>query len=188
MKKHLVLCFSKTGNSKFIAEKLAKALQCDVEMIQPSVNGTGLLFILSLLNIPVSVNISNERISQYQEVVIIGPIWGGRLIAPLKAVLKKCIALKKPVHFAVTCETKESDKDGSYGYAQVLNKAKALGGDLVRSTTAFSTSLIIGYDDKIKTNLSVKAKFTDDNFSEALRTRFEDMKNKVTMQPQHFMV
>ena len=162
-----------------MAEKLAEALQCDMEMIETRFNGTGMLYLLSLLRIPISVNISDDRIKQYQEVVIIGPIWGGLLIAPLKAVLKKCIALKKPIHFAVTCETKESDKDGTYGYTQVLNKAKALGADLVKSTTAFSTSLISGYDTSVHNDIRVKAKINDVNFSEELKQRFEDMKNGV---------
>lgn len=178
MKKHLVLCYSKTGNSMFIAEKLSKELHCDIEIIKPMFNSIGFLFLMSLLNIPVPVNISKDKIRPYKEIIIIGPIWGGLLIVPLKSVLKKAIKLTKQVHFVVTCETKDSDKDSKYGYNNVLLKAGKIGGNLVRSTTAFSTSLISGYDEK-EYNINVKAKFTEDNFSELLQDRLEDLKNRI---------
>jgi len=179
MKKYLILYYSKTGNSKFIAEKLSEELHCDVEIIKPILNSLVFQFLISFLNIPIPVNISKNSIRQYQEIIIIGPIWGGLLIAPLRSVLKKCIRLAKQVHFAVTCETRESEKDSQYGYNKVLNKVKSLGGNQIKSITAFSTSLVSGYDEKTQIDINSKAKITEDNFSEELRARLDDFKNNV---------
>ncbi|MBK8643525.1 MAG: flavodoxin family protein [Saprospiraceae bacterium] len=61
MKKYLILYYSKTNNSKFIAERLSKELNCEVEMIKPIINNIGFLFLLSLINISVPINISKEK-------------------------------------------------------------------------------------------------------------------------------
>jgi len=179
MKKYIIFCYSKTGNSRFIAEKLSGEFSCDLEMVRPILNYTGLLFLISLLKIRIPTNISTKRIKEYQEVIVIGPIWGGLLIAPLRTLLEKCIKLSKPVHFAVTCETSEDDKDTEYGYAHVLKSAMQLGGHVVRTTAAFSTTLIKGYDGKRKTDINVKAKINEENFSDELRERLSIFKNRI---------
>lgn len=179
MKKYIILCYSKTGNSRFMAEKLSRELSCDLEIVRPILNYTGLLFLISLLKISIPTNISTKKINEYEEIIIIGPIWGGLLIAPLRTLLKKCFNLSKPIHFAVTCETSEEEKDNKYGYNQVLNSTMELGGQLVKTTAAFSTSLIKGYDGKIKKDITVKAKITEENFSVELKERLDDFKNRI---------
>ncbi|MBK7971725.1 MAG: flavodoxin family protein [Bacteroidetes bacterium] len=62
MKKYLILYYSKTGNCKFVAEKLSREFTCDIEMINPGINNTGILFLLSLMNISVPVNTSISTI------------------------------------------------------------------------------------------------------------------------------
>ncbi len=178
-KKYIILCYSKTGNSRFLAEKLSRELSCDLEIVRPILNYTGLLFLITLLKISIPTNISKDKIKEYDEVIIIGPIWGGLLISPLRTILKKCIALSKPIHFAVTCESSEAQKDDKYGYNQVLKSAMQLGGQLVFSTAAFSTSLIKGYDGKITTDSTAKAKITEENFSDELKIKFDDFKNRI---------
>jgi flavodoxin len=177
MKKHLILCYSKTGNSRFMAEKLKKELSCDLESVRPVFNNTVLVFLFSLLKIPIGTNITAAKIKEYQEIIILGPIWGGLIIAPLRTLLNKCFKLSKPVHFAVTCETSEADKDSKYGYNHVLNSASALGGKLVKTTAAFSTTLIKGYEPK--KDMAEKAKITEENYSEELKMRLQHFKKRV---------
>jgi hypothetical protein len=85
----------------------------------------------------------------------------------------------KSIHFAVTCESTEEVKDNKYGYNQVLNLTKELGGQLVRTTAAFSTSLIKGYDTKTKNRHHLKAKITQENFSDVLKLRVQDFVKKI---------
>ncbi|MBK8403440.1 MAG: flavodoxin family protein [Saprospiraceae bacterium] len=61
MKKYLILYYSKTNNSKFIAERLSKELNCEMEMIESMIHNLGLLFFISLLNIPIPINVSKEK-------------------------------------------------------------------------------------------------------------------------------
>ena len=84
MNKHLILYFSKTGNSRFMAHKLAALLDCDAKEIIPTCDGTGILYLLSLLRVSVPTNCSSKELLRAEEIVILGPVWGGLLISPLR--------------------------------------------------------------------------------------------------------
>ena len=165
MKKYLILYYSKTGNSKFIAEKLSEELACDSKKIIPVIDSLAVLFLLSLMKIGIPTNISKKETEAYGELILVGPVWGGLLISPLRNTLKKCIRASKNIHFAVTCETKDEEKNNKYGYAKVLKEAEGLGGKFVRTTEAFSTSLVNPDNIAWSPKLSEKIKMTEENFN-----------------------
>jgi hypothetical protein len=76
VKTYLVVYFSQTGNNRFIARRIARALNADVREIQPRVRSTGLLYLLTLVGIPIRTGITNDDIRGVDEIVICGPIWG----------------------------------------------------------------------------------------------------------------
>lgn len=179
MKKYLILYYSKTGNSKFIAEKLLTTLGGDLKKIKPAINNLFVLFLLSLIKIGISTNISKKEIEGYDEIIIIGPVWGGQLISPLRNTIKKCIKASKDIHFAVTRETKEEEKNKKYGYAKVLREAEVLGGKSIKTTAAFSTSLVNRDNKTWSPKLSEKIKFTEENFNDVLKSRVSDFAIKI---------
>lgn len=171
--------YSKTGNSKFIADKLSHELVCDSKEITPMFNSVLILYLLSLLRINIPTNISNEDIRKYDEIIIIGPIWGGLLISPLRTVINKSIKASKCIHFSVTCETKEEDKNSKNGYSQVIKKASDLGGSFFKNAAAFSTSLVNFGNKSWTYKLSEKIKMTEENYSEILKLRVDDFAKKI---------
>ena len=173
MKKYLVVYFTNTGNSKFIAEQIAASLDCDIKRITTAIKGVALLYFLSSLKFPIGINIKRQELEGYEEIIILGPIWGGLLIAPLKTMIKRCISQSKAMHFAVTCETREEDKKGKYGYVQVLEAAQKLGGPLVKNTAAFSTALVISEEEAKKLKLTEKTKLSSENFHGRIKDRFD---------------
>jgi flavodoxin len=179
MKTYLLLFYSKTGNSKFIADKLSHELMCDSKEIAPMFNNVLILYLLTLLKINIPTNISNEDIRKYDEIIIIGPIWGGLLISPLRTVINKSLKASKSIHFSVTCETKEEDKNSKYGYSQVLKKANDLGGKFFKNAAAFSTALVNFGNKSWTPKLSEKIKITEENYSEILKLRVEDFAKKI---------
>jgi flavodoxin len=179
MKNYLVLYYSKTGNSKFIAEKLSKELWCPSKKITPMIDNIALLFLLSLLRINIPTNITDEDIQEYDEVILLGPIWGGLVVSPLRTIIKKCARASKNIHFAVTCETKDEDKDKKYGSSQVLKKASDLGGKYVKNTAAFSTSLVYSDNPSWSPKLSEKIKLTEDNYKGVLMSRVQNYASKI---------
>jgi flavodoxin len=167
--KNIVLYYSKTGNSKFIAEKLTASLDCDIKRISPWFDNTFVLLLLSIFKINIPTNISLEDIRPYNNVIIIGPVWAGQLVSPLRTVLKLSINSKKNTHFAVTCETKVEDKNTKYGYNKVLNKASELSKQFVISTEAFSCSLVRDNNTPKNIKLADRIKISEKNYSNELK-------------------
>jgi flavodoxin len=181
MKKLLVLYYSQSGNSKFIAEKISQELGCDLKKITPIVNNVAWLFILSMLKVSVPIDVSTKEIEKYDEIIIIGPIWGGIVISPLRTMLKKTIKCQKIIHFAVSCETKDENKNDRYGYAQVLKDAEDMGGGLIKNTEAFSASLV-EIDNKPRIQkLTEKIKITEDNYGSALKSKVVNFAKKIKL-------
>lgn len=172
MKKYLVLYYSKTGNSRFIAEAAASTLGCDLKEIAPAIDKVFVLYLLSLLRITVPIGVKRTDLVQYEQVIIVGPIWGGLLISPLRSILKKCVKTSKLIHFAVSCETPEEEKDSKYGFAQVLREAESLGGTLVKTKSAFSMALVKA--EKPHNVLAEKIKLTEEHFQGDIKSRFDD--------------
>lgn len=115
-----------------------------------------------------------KEIEEYDELIIFGPIWGGLLISPLRNTLKKCVRASREIHFALSCETSDEDKDNKYGYARVLNEAKKIGGLSVKNTAAFSTSLVRSKTESLNPRLSKKVKITEENFKGEIGERLEE--------------
>jgi len=175
MKKYLILYYSKTGNSKFLAEKLAKELgNSSLRKITPNINGLFIVFLMSALKINVGTGISQKNIEEFDEVVIFGPIWGGLLISPLKSIIKQCVKASKNIHFAVSCETSDEQKNDKYGYAQVLRNAENIGGKFIKTTEAFPTSLVKSDSQSLSPKLSEKIKITEENFKGIISSRFNN--------------
>jgi flavodoxin len=181
MKKYLVVYFTNTGNSKFLAEQIATSLHCDIKRITTTIKGVALLYFLSSLKFPIRINIKKQELEDYEEIIILGPIWGGLLIAPLKTMIKKCISQSKSIHFAVSCETREEDKNGKYGYVRVLEAARKLAGPLVKNTEAFSTALVISEEEAKKLKLKDKTLLRADNFKGSIKDRLDQFIQQIKL-------
>lgn len=163
-----------------MAHKLAQLLDCEVREVVPAVDGIGFLFLLSFLRIGIRTNISAGDLQGAQEVVVLGPVWGGLLVSPLRSVLAQCNKASKRVHVAVTCETREEDKDGGYGFEQALRGARKVCGDLLGATAGFSTVLVTDYvDGAATTETSGKTRITEANYGDALKGRLRDFADRI---------
>ncbi len=181
MKIYKVLYYSYTGNSGFIAEKIAAKLNCTTQQIIPTVNNVFLLFLLSLLKMGIPINLRPEDISEADEIILIGPIWGGQLIAPLRTAIKLCVKASRKLHFAVSCETKDEEKDAKYGYAQVLRKAMELGAGYVQQMEAFSSNLANKDGKAWSAKPGEKIKISAENYEGDLRRRVEGFVGKIKL-------
>ena len=179
MKKYLVLYYSNSGNSKFIAEKLSNELSSDLRRIHPLIDNVLLLFLLSSLRISIPTNISKQDILKYDEIILLGPIWGGLIVSPLNTVLALCIESSKLIHFAVTCESGDEKKNSKYGYSQVLEKACELGGKYVNCTEAFSTSLVTSGGNITNPKPLEKVKITEKNYKGRIMSRVQNFAKKI---------
>lgn len=149
MRSSLVVYFSHTGNNRFIAARLARALNAPLRGIQPGIGSIWALYLCSLLSIPVRSGLSDDEVRSADAVVICGPIWGGLLIAPLRAAIRQAARLSRPIHFVTCCGSGDDAKDGRWGYSQVLRAATCAGSPWVRTAEALPVGLgtaHAGYD------------------------------------------
>ena len=146
----------------------------DIKSIEPVVNNTFLLVMFSMLKWGIVTNISPKKLGEYDEVIIWGPIWAGALIAPLRNVIKKCVRASKNIHFAVTCETAEKDKDRNYGYMNALSEARKIGGTFAKTTDAFSLAILKEDDAIWSPKQEEKTIITETSFNHIFSSKFDD--------------
>ncbi len=123
--KYLVVYYSRTGNNRYIAQQLAEDIQGELVQLRPRLNP---LF-STLFNISLGNKKLEKDVSQYDGVIVCGPIWMGRLIAPLKDFIRAYRNTYKKLYFVTCCGSGKAEKDGPFGYEKVFDKVRQLAGD-----------------------------------------------------------
>jgi len=115
MSKRLVVYYSRTGNTKKVAERIANDLSCDIASIKPLTSYKGMLGWLKAgsqgvrRKIP-EIESINENIKEYDLVILGSPMWGSNLSSPVRAFLTKSVNEIKKIAFFYTCNGNGSDK------------------------------------------------------------------------------
>lgn len=87
-----VIYFTRSNNSKRIAEKIANKLNAELVQITDGHNYKGLFGYIkagfySTSNKKVNI-VTDKQIDQYDEIIIVSPIWAGRLANPIRKFLE----------------------------------------------------------------------------------------------------
>lgn len=170
MNDYLVVYYSKTGSNKYLARKLVKDLNGEIEEIRPRLN----LFIFLLM-----MNIGNKsmrnKIEQYEKVILCGPIWMGKLISPLKGFIKKYKNKISQMYFLTCCGSGYEVKDDKFGHARVFAKVKELMGDNCVHCEALPIGLVLPEDKKKDSEAIMNTRLTDNNFNGEIEKRYNDL-------------
>jgi len=102
--KHGVIYFTRTNNSKRVAEKISNKLSCDLIQITDNINWKGRFGYLkagyySMNNKHVDIELLGS-LDAVEEYIIVGPYWAGGLAPALKTLLNQFPRDK--VHLVVT--------------------------------------------------------------------------------------
>lgn len=184
MKKYLVLYYSGSGNNRFLAQELAKTLNCDIKEIIPRMNFQGLQILLSLCKTSLGTNISPKDLEPYDEIIIMGPIWAGQLLSPLRNTIGKCINMLKPIHYATCCGTSDEQKDEKFGYEHILEQVRKLGGKWIKTAMAFPIVLILDEEEANDSQTVMKARITQENFNGRIKKRFDSLVDGIKFQSE----
>lgn len=86
--KNLIVYYSFTRNNEKLAEHLQEQLNCDIAEIETvkKRNGFSILLDLVFKRIP-KLKPIESRLSNYDHVIFISPIWAGKIATPLKSFL-----------------------------------------------------------------------------------------------------
>ena len=102
--KTLIASFSLTGNNTMLAHHLAAALEADHEEITAERGmGNFALALDAMLNRTPAIAAPIHDPSQYDLVVVVGPVWMGKIASPIRSYLKRRRSSLSRVAFLSIC-------------------------------------------------------------------------------------
>lgn len=176
MKKFIVVYYSRTGNNKYLAEKLAKSLDCEIVVIRPKLN---IFLLLMLSKNGFGINPLGVDLTQYDQVVLCGPVWMGKLVSPLRGFIQKHENEISRLYFGCCCASIDEDKEKKYGYAIVFQTLKDLLGDKCIHCEAFPVSLVVAEDVPKTSDTLMKVRLSDANFTGDIQNRLDGFVLKI---------
>jgi Flavodoxins len=110
--KSLVVFYSRTGNTKIVAEALAGALGADIESIVSDTRGKGMgrLVLQTLFKTRTRIDAPKNDASLYDLVVIGTPVWARNVSGPVRTYLAQNKSKFKTVAFFCTYGGSGSEK------------------------------------------------------------------------------
>lgn len=179
--KTIVIYYSRKGSNKYLAEKIADDLKCEIEQIRPIMN----VFILFLIGINLGINKIKTKIEEYDRVILCGPIWLGKFIAPLKSFVKKYKKQIKKLVFVTCCGSSYEKKDEKFGHGFVFKEVRELLNGKNIQCYAFPIVLVFPADKKDDGQEFMKTHLNNNNFKGEIKERYDDfieyLKNENSM-------
>ena len=173
--KIIVVYYSRKGSNKYLADKISKSLTCEIEEIKPMLN----IFLLFLMNIHLGNRSLKHDIKEYDEVILCGPIWMGKLIPPLRSFINKYFLKINKLIFVTCCGSTYAKKDDKFGHGFVFKEVENILKDKCLFCQAFPIGLVLPDDNKEDSDAFMKTHLNDENFKGEIQERFESFIKKV---------
>ncbi len=176
--KTLVVYYSNTGSNRYLAENMARTLKCDIEAIRPRLNFFPLLMVFSLVGASAGIKSLRRKVSDYDRIILCGPIWMGLLVSPLRDFLSRFQKGIKALYFATCCASTDAAKNDKFGHGLVFRKLKDIIGNACVFCEAFPIGLVLPEDKQKDDNAVLNTRLSDVNFVGEIRKRFEGFVGK----------
>jgi len=168
MKKTIVYYYSKKGNNQFLAEKIAAELKCDIEKIQPRLN----LLPLILMGFTAGIRKLKKSPENYDRIILCGPVFVGKLIAPLKQLVSKYKNRIQKLIFITCCGSSFEKREEKFGHGLVFNQIREILGDKCVHCEAFPIILVVPEEKRGDPDSVMKTRLSEDNFTGEIAKRF----------------
>jgi flavodoxin len=176
MKKAIVVYYSREGSNKYLAEKISKTLSIELEEIKPRLN----IFLLFLMNIHLGIKPLKNNLKEYDEIILCGPIWMGKLIPPLNSFIKKYLNQINKLIFVTCCGSTYDKKDEKFGHGLVFKEVEKLLKEKCVFCQAFPIGLVLPDDKKEDNDAFMKTHLNDENFQGVIQMRFDNFIQKIS--------
>ncbi len=173
MKDFLVVYHSQTGSNRYLAEKITHALNADIEVIKPRINTIPFLLLLNKLGWTPGNRPLERDPGDYKNTILVGPVWMGQFVAPLKAFIKKYGKQVNRFFFATCCGSYDEVKDDKYGYNNVFKKIRELMAEKCIRCEAFPIALVLPEEKKKDSEAIMTTRLNDENFKGEIVERFD---------------
>lgn len=178
--KVLVVYYSNSGNNKYLAEKIAKKTNGDIQSIEPRLNAVPFVMLFSVSKISMGIKPIRYKVKEYDRVVVCGPIYMGLLISPLRAFISKYKRDIKKLFFVTCCGSDDTQKDTRFGYSRVFQKVKNIIKNSYGGSEAFPISLALPEEKRKDQDAIMKTRLSDSNFNDELQTKLENVIQKIS--------
>jgi menaquinone-dependent protoporphyrinogen IX oxidase len=176
--KSIVYYYSRKGSNRFLAQKIARDLKCEIEEIKPRLNVH--LFMLMGLNLGNSK--LKTKVEDYDKVILCGPIWMGKFIVPLKNFVIKYREKIKKLIFVTCCGSSFKDKDSKFGHNLVFNHVKSLLHHKCVHCEAFPIDLFAPAELKEDSSAFMKVHLNSENFNGEIIPLYNDFISNIKNQ------
>lgn len=173
--KTIVVYYSRKGSNRYLAEKIAGKLSCDLEEIRARSNA----FSLILTNVNTGIRKLNHDLNAYDRVILVGPVFMGRFIPPLRAFVTKYADHINQLVFVTCCGSTYSKKDEKFGHGLVFKEVEKILGDKLVLTQAFPVGLVLPEDQREDPDAFMKTHLNNGNFQGEIADRFEEFMKKI---------
>jgi menaquinone-dependent protoporphyrinogen IX oxidase len=173
--KTIVVYYSNKGSNRFLAQKMAQSLSCDLEEIRPRLN----VFMLFLMNIHLGIKPLKHTLRDYDRVILCGPIWMGKFIPPLRSFVKKYADQIRNLVFVSCCGSTYKDKDEKFGHGLVFKEVQEILGDKCVLCQAFPVGLVLPEDQQEDTDAFMKTHLNEGNFKGKIRDIYDGFINEL---------
>jgi len=155
--KTLIVYSSYSGNNEMLALDLSIMLNCNILRIDEIRKRTGFSIFLDIFfNRTPRIEEHKEKIVDYDHVILIGPVWAGKIATPLKSFLMKEKNKIRRYSFITVCGGSQDQK------IKIENELTKLAGKIPAAVTELSiTDLLRSNQNNIK-NLSAYRLTTND--------------------------
>jgi flavodoxin len=175
MQKTIVVYYSRKGSNKYLAEKISKQLECDIEPIRPRLN----VFLLFLMKVQMGIRPLKHKIKEYDRVILCGPIWMGKFIPPLRSFITRYSNSINKLIFVTCCGSTFAKKDEKFGHGLVFKEVADILKEKCIFCQAFPIGLVMPEGKKDDTDAFMKTHLNDENFKGEIQELFESFIGKV---------
>lgn len=171
----IVYFYSHKGSNRFLANKIANDLQCDIEEIFPRLNA----HILMLMGINFGNKKLKKKVADYDRIILCGPIWMGQLIVPLRNFITKYRSAMHQFIFVSCCGSKFEQKDEKFGHNLVFNQVRELLKEKCAHCEAFPKTLVLPPELKDDPGAFMKTTLNEENFKGEIREIYDRFITKI---------
>ncbi len=173
--KTLIVYYSNKGSNRYLAQKIAQSLACEIEEIKPRLD----VFFLFLMNIHMGIRPLKHSITAYDQVILCGPIWMGKLIPPLKSFIRRYQGDIKKMIFVSCCGSTFAKKDEKFGHGLVFREVEQMLEGKCILCEAFPIGLVLPDDQKEDADAFMKTHLNDGNFKGEILVHYNNFIQKV---------
>jgi len=174
--KSIVIYYSNKGSNGFLAKKVAEKLSCEIEKIRPRLD----VQLFLMMGISFGIKPIKANLTEYDRVILCGPIWVGKFITPLKVFVKKYKNEINNLIFATCCGSSYEKKNEKFGHGLVFNEVKDLLKEKCVHCEAFPITLILTEQEEEDPNSVMNTRLSEDNFKGEILDRFNRFIDKIT--------